>query len=435
MVTPIAGKRTQRFLLKKESVYGTLESVIDTRLSALRAEVQPMKEVEYFAAQGDAVPNLTMVNDDYTVINVTGKMSFQDIIYVLESLFGAPTTTNPGTLAYQHVFAWDGTEVVNPASFSMTYGDRNAARSAAGMIFNSLGFNVARDGSLQMTAAAFAKALATGAVSYPRESSFTLTITATGGNYTITWEGQTTGNIAYNANAATILSALEALSNVAPGDLTVTGTGPWVVKPTSTGAWAETDITATINTGGLTGGSATLTETQAGGPVTVIPAVPMGALMFDIYVDDAWADLGNTHIGTIYAMDFQGGDRWARARPVNSSQATDGVSEAEGDETGQSHGFNFTAGADSYADSLLDDLDANTMKFIRIEANGAANSIESGQAYLFRWDMAYLLGEASAYGTVQGGVHALPFVGRLAKDPTSGNCLEVTVKNKLSGTA
>ena len=47
--------------------------------------------------------------------------------------------------------------------------------------------------------------------------------TPTGGTYTLTFDGQTTGAIAYNASAATVQTALEALSNIAPGDVTVSG--------------------------------------------------------------------------------------------------------------------------------------------------------------------------------------------------------------------
>lgn len=45
--------------------------------------------------------------------------------------------------------------------------------------------------------------------------------TPTGGTYTLTYDGQTTAPIAYNANAAAIEAALEALSNLAPGDVSV----------------------------------------------------------------------------------------------------------------------------------------------------------------------------------------------------------------------
>lgn len=44
-------------------------------------------------------------------------------------------------------------------------------------------------------------------------------------NYTLTFDGQTTGTSAGTANASAVQAALEALSNLAPGDVTVTG-GP-----------------------------------------------------------------------------------------------------------------------------------------------------------------------------------------------------------------
>lgn len=47
---------------------------------------------------------------------------------------------------------------------------------------------------------------------------------ATDGTFTLTFDGQTTGNIAYNATAAQIKTALEGLSNVDTDDITVTGT-------------------------------------------------------------------------------------------------------------------------------------------------------------------------------------------------------------------
>jgi hypothetical protein len=55
---------------------------------------------------------------------------------------------------------------------------------------------------------------------------------ATSGNFTLTFDGQTTGNILYNADAAAVQSALEALSNVAVGDVVVTSptASTWVVE-------------------------------------------------------------------------------------------------------------------------------------------------------------------------------------------------------------
>jgi glycine cleavage system regulatory protein len=87
------------------------------------------------------------------------------------------------------------------------------------------------------------------------------TINATSGYRTLTFDGQTTAAIAYNATAADIQAALVALSNVAPGDITVKGT--YVNSYTFQGAFKNTDVpTLVVNAGSLTGGTATITKTS-----------------------------------------------------------------------------------------------------------------------------------------------------------------------------
>jgi hypothetical protein len=95
-------------------------------------------------------------------------------------------------------------------------------------------------------------------------------VDATGGVWTITWNAQTTGNIAYNATAGAVQTALEALSNIAPGDVVVTGgvgkSGggtPYILTwSTYLGNVAQPTTTAT----GLTGGGSTATpSTTMGG--------------------------------------------------------------------------------------------------------------------------------------------------------------------------
>lgn len=98
----------------------------------------------------------------------------------------------------------------------------------------------------------------------------TITGTPTGGDFTITYAGQTTSAIAYNASAATVDTALEALSNIGAGDVTCTG-GPLpgtAVVITFTGALAETNVALmTADGAGLTGGTtpdATIALTTTG---------------------------------------------------------------------------------------------------------------------------------------------------------------------------
>lgn len=83
----------------------------------------------------------------------------------------------------------------------------------------------------------------------------TITGTPTGGTFTLTYNGQTTAGIAYNAAAAAVQSALEALSNLAPGDVTVGG-GPGPGTPyTVTFASSLGNVNQMTASGaGLTGG-------------------------------------------------------------------------------------------------------------------------------------------------------------------------------------
>lgn len=74
------------------------------------------------------------------------------------------------------------------------------------------------------------------------------------GNFTLTYGGQTTANIAYNAVASAVQSSLQALSSVGTGNATVTGSagGPYTIN------FSPTLATSNVLTGsgaGLTGGT------------------------------------------------------------------------------------------------------------------------------------------------------------------------------------
>jgi hypothetical protein len=80
----------------------------------------------------------------------------------------------------------------------------------------------------------------------------------TGGNFTLTFDGETTADIVYNAAASVVATALKALSNVGPNDVTCTGGAlpgtPVVV--TFVGNLAEQDVPLMTATPALTGGTA-----------------------------------------------------------------------------------------------------------------------------------------------------------------------------------
>lgn len=85
----------------------------------------------------------------------------------------------------------------------------------------------------------------------------TIPASTSGGTFTLTFEDETTGAIAYNASAATVQTALEGLSNIAPGDVSVTGASPqWTVE--FTGTYAATDVPLMTASGDSLTGAARL---------------------------------------------------------------------------------------------------------------------------------------------------------------------------------
>lgn len=90
---------------------------------------------------------------------------------------------------------------------------------------------------------------------------------ATAGTITIGFDGETTAAIAFNATAAAVQTALEALSNINAGDVTVTGGPlPGTVTLTFGGRYAGVNVAQVVVTPtGLTGGTVTVTTVTEGG--------------------------------------------------------------------------------------------------------------------------------------------------------------------------
>jgi hypothetical protein len=153
-----------------------------------------------------------------------------------------------------------------------------------------------------------------------QQETVTITGSPTGGTFTLTHAGQTTGTIAYNASAATVQSALQALSNVGLNSVTgaanvaVSGSagGPWVVTWQGNLGGLPLGV-MTANSAGLTGGTSptatpaitsavggvTVTNTQNGaaGNVAAGTIVAFATQVTNLVVSNATADGGTAATG------------------------------------------------------------------------------------------------------------------------------------------
>lgn len=111
---------------------------------------------------------------------------------------------------------------------------------------------------------------------------------ATGGTFTLTYSGQTTSAIAYNATAATVKTALEALSNIGVGDVLVSKVGS-VYTVSFAGALADTNVAQ------MTANGASLTGAEGDTPTVTVATATAGGTGYTpvgVVVDDSTDPLG-----------------------------------------------------------------------------------------------------------------------------------------------
>jgi hypothetical protein len=127
--------------------------------------------------------------------------------------------------------------------------------------------------------------------------------TPTGGTFTLTYSGQTTSAIAYNASAATVQAALIALSNIGTSNvICAAGALPGAaITITFQGTLANTDVALVTSTASLTGGTSptiTITETLKGGYTSYVHIAKPA--------DTIWTKCtGKTYDTTAWAHFFQ----------------------------------------------------------------------------------------------------------------------------------
>ena len=158
-----------------------------------------------------------------------------------------------------------------------------------------------------------------------------LAISCTGGSYRLSFEGQQTGPIACNAPGTdpgtpgvvdSIQEALEALSTIGPGNVSVSGAFPSLV--TFTGALGNTDVPPLVaDASGLTGGLARVVVTEAvrgfGGHIGE-------GVLSKAFGVDVWGANGYVYVsdedGKVYVFDAKGSH--VRAE-IDGSVAADGA--------------------------------------------------------------------------------------------------------------
>lgn len=371
------------------------------------------------------------VTEDAAVVKLSGKPAYLEAPYPLAGAVGTPTITTPtnGVKTRDWVFRSSTNNADTWKTFSAEQGnDQIRAAHAANLNFAGLELNFSRTQGLSWGGGGFAGRLYDDKLRY-------LAIVATGGTFTVTVAGQTTAGVAYNATAGTLQTALEALSNVAPGDVTVTG-GPGGSAATPyriafTGAAFKDADTFVVATSGasLTGTTPTATLTRMAPSPVEYTLQPIQGKHLDLYVATTYAGLaGAGRFTQGFSGSFKIAGRYEPVYYIRSDQDSFGDT-VEGDPTEES--TLLVSAVDAGMD-LVNYIRKTQRVFVRLLATGPLiESVTPDYYQTLRWDACLFL-TGSPAKKAQGAVVGYEFKGVFAHDPTWGYAYEVFCRTNLA---
>lgn len=427
----------QRAHLAVENEYGVLANTPTwIRTPDLVFRPKPQFETEAIFGAGDELPSGTLLNDDYTNIDVSGKAGYTSLMYPISSMFGYPTDALVTGSTYDHTWVWDGKTPIIPASYSLHYGLPGRADEILGVIFNGIGLTVARSG-YDYSTEAFGKALTPnvtmGGVTAERQ---TLTVTGAPSAFapTIAFRGRSgAGASQATWTAAQIQALLEAIPTIGVGNIVVAG-GPLPTTPITVdfiGKLGAQNVALMVTTGTtFTAGTApafTITETTPGADnVTMLQNMPIAPLHFNVFSGDSWAEVQaeSTKLLTLYEADMGWGNKWERSMPINSSKSSDSIYVGET----QEHTLGLKFGADATARGYYTNVRTNAKKYIRLHAIGPLTG-DASNTFECVIDVALIVKGTDGYDSANG-IHVLTWNAQIARDEVLNNAVAIRIRNR-----
>jgi hypothetical protein len=420
--------------LGREETPGTAVEAQFT-LASLMMNFSPELDVKRYRAAGKKITTTSVLNRQWVTGNYEGGLSYNELVFILAGLIGAeggaPAVVGTGGYGWTFNPKTEGAD--SPVTFTARRGDADAAQVLAQTALKSLEIASSRE---EVTASGNLVAQAidnTGALSSVTDEVQALTKSGTvsGGTFTLTYSGQETANIDWDATAAEVQAALEALSNIDPGDVVVSG-GP---LPNSrlqirfSGALEGTDVGAiTVDGTNLTGGgSLAISTLRAGGAsIPQIAESPVSGNEINIYVDTAHGSLGNTQIGCPFNFRINLPDRFNEKWCLNRSNPSFAETVAIATEPTISFDVEFNAQARALYDAVVQN--SLPMRFIRWNALGA--NIGAGADYLINLDFAAKIRSCREVPDVDG-VYAYTFEWDIVHSSAWGKAASFYVVNTL----
>lgn len=398
-------------------------------------------EIRSFRPTGYKFNTIAAMDKEWSVAKITGFPNYEELAYLMASGLAYAAPTNPVVGGYQYVSTPGISTGDAYKSYTIEHGSGYRAHRSSGNVVNSLAFEYSRAGITvdgEMVGGPI-----TDDIHLSTNATYTLTAGGsppTAGTFTLTYAGQTTGNINHDATAAAVQTALCALSTVGTGNAEVTATVATGAGNLSVAANVYTiefvndlGLAARTLTGTFTSLTASATIALAAGVVGVTPTTlgvkPVLPTQTDLYLADTWAGLpGASALTRGFKAGWSISDRWAQPWPIGTA-LTNWVKGVENSQVKLTAKLQHVA--DATGMGMLTKMRAGTTQFMRIKCIGPL--ILTTTYYTFQTDLALkVVGEPTEMSD-QDGLYAIEWNFEGFYDSTSGKTIEVTVINSLSG--
>lgn len=389
--------------------------------------------VQTFAPAGFLLNTVAATNYEQTRAQVRGVGDYRELVYLAEMLLShvSPTTPASGSLTRDWEWLLNSSSANDQAVWTALVGDdARRAALASYLLMQELTLTANLQQGLQYTGSGVARKL-------EDDKTRHITITggpATSGTWSLTIGAQTAASLARNVTAAALQTALEALSNVAPGDIVCAGgplgTAPIMLHFLPGGAFGDAAAMPTISAAD-TFDAGDISISRLNPAATQLTPQPVVGAHISHYIASSYAGLPGTALTRLFNWQFKMGNRAGVIAPMRRANA--GTFDAHV-ETRPDATVTFSIGADDTGMAYLRTLRANDLIFYRQEAIGAAIETVAGPITYYRTfivDACLLLTKATPKNDSEGLVQ-IDFEGVIAHDPTWGRGLRWFLRNELT---
>lgn len=117
----------------------------DTRLRSIDITINPRGEVSTFRPQGSKLPTIVIPGQEWGGGSLSGMPVYDEIIYPLAMIFGAPTPTTVDTSGKTWVFTYTAGAALTPKTMTVEKGDSVRAGELPGVHIVDFGLHVTRN--------------------------------------------------------------------------------------------------------------------------------------------------------------------------------------------------------------------------------------------------------------------------------------------------